>query len=402
MKNAFVASTVSACPENLIDSARIEVYLEKNGWQIVKNPAVADLLVLNTCGLVSYSVNCTLDAIRRLQEVSKKDSQLIAWGCLAKIDPDALREVYGGPAFGEDELFKLDEIIDAKTSINKVVANRLGSRYQYQGDTNGAWKDAYGVGVRLIKWYYGHFERKLNLCRPDDSSIFYIKTSTGCLNNCAYCVVRNSRGKIRSKSVDDIMNEFKDGLDRGYKEFSLLATDLGPHGRDLSYTLADLLQEMVKIDDDYRIGLRNVHPHYLERMLNEMEPALSTGKIWFMGIPLESGSDRILKLMRRSHTCEGFRNSLAFIKNVNPNITIRTQLMVGFPTETDEDFTETVNLFDEANFDFAEVYRFSARPGTEAYEMDSQVPENVARRRMEKLVLKVLTSTTRRELRKRF
>ncbi|MFC2028123.1 MiaB/RimO family radical SAM methylthiotransferase [Chloroflexota bacterium] len=402
MNNAFVASTMTACPENLIDSARVQVYLGKNGWRIVKDPAVADLIILNTCGLVNYSVNCSVDAVERLQRVSKKGAKFIAWGCLAKIDPEVLKQVYDGPIFGEDEIFKLDEIIKATTPINDVVANELGSRYQNQIKKNGTRKDAYGIGVSLIKWYYSYFERKLNLCRPSASSIFYIKTSTGCLNNCAYCVVRNSSGRIRSKSVDEIMVEFKNGLDKGYKEFSLLATDLGPHGRDLNYTLADLLREMVKVEGEYRIGLRNVNPHYLERMLNDMEPVLSSGKVWFIGIPLESGSNRILKSMRRNHTAEGFRKSLAFIKRTNPDITIRTQLMVGFPTETEGDFSETMQLFDEADLDFAEVYRFSSRPGTTAYEMDEQVPESVARRRLEKLVVKVLVSTTRRELGRRF
>jgi MiaB/RimO family radical SAM methylthiotransferase len=217
-----------------------------------------------------------------------------------------------------------------------------------------------------------------NLYRTEDGNIFYIKISTGCVGTCSYCGVRLSRGVIRSKKVEDIMEEFRRGLDQGFSEFALMGTDLGPFGLDRKVRLTDLLSEMLSIDGDYRIGLRNAHPRFVQRMLPDLIPLLSTGKIWYMGIAVESGSDPILKLMKRGYSVDDVREVVTAVKKACPDITLRTQMMVGFPSEGWSDFKNSLRLLRELQFDYTEVYRFSPRPGTCAAEMDKQVPTSVA------------------------
>lgn len=384
----------NGCPENIIDSARVRIYLEENGWQIVDDPTTADLVLFNACGLTNSCADRSLSIIKELQKNAKNDARVIVWGCLPKIDPEALRQVYQGPAFGERELHQLDEITGAVKPISEIIANEAGSRYRYEKYVG--WQRGCRFLVNLLGSYYLRLGRKMDLHRPDDSSVFYIKISTGCLGNCAYCAIRHSRGKIESKPLDKIMAEFRDGLSHGFKDFSLLGTDLGPHGRDLGYTLADLLGEMVREKGEYRIAVRNVHPYYLKQMLDELEPIFATGKIWYMGMACESGSNRILKLMRRNYTVEDFKECVRRVKRAYPDLIIRTQFMVGFPTETAQDYAESLRLLDEVKFDFVEVYRFSRRSGTAAEKMEGQVPYMVALSRRYRMLAKVQFDAMRR------
>lgn len=396
----------NGCPENRIDSARAQKYLKENGWLITEDHTKADLILFNACALNQESTNISLKIIQKIQEEKKSGSQLIVWGCLPKIDPEALKQKYNGPTFGERELSLLDQIIDNSRQIETITANYVLPRYPIN-ESLGRGSLIRFEGSPLIRPLKGlvmkwqeHLESKLNLCIPGDPSIFYIKVATGCLGACAYCGIRKSRGTIKSKSIEKVICEFKEGLQRGFKHFSLIGTDLGAYGRDLGYTLVDLLREMIKEKGDFKIGLRNVNPHYLKKMLNELIPILKTKRIWYLSSAAESGSNRILKLMRRNYTIEKFKECIQTIRRACPDILIRTQLIVGFPTETEQDFAETMHLLDDVVFDYVEVYKFSKRPGTPAENMKGQVPEQIKKQRFLKLYAKALLNRTPRKIKR--
>lgn len=233
----------------------------------------------------------------------------------------------------------------------------------------------------------------MNLCRENDPSIFYIKISTGCLSGCTYCGVRKSRGAVKSKIIEDVLHEFQEGLQKGFKHFSLLGTDLGAYGKDLHHTLTDLLEEILKLEGHYKIGLRNVNPYHLKGMLNELLP-IKSKRIWYMECAAESGSNRILELMKRNYSVEEYKDCIQAIGRVHPDIILRTQLMVGFPTETEQDFAETLHLLDHVALDYVEVYEYSECPGTLAITMRPKVPEQIKKQRFRKLFMKSLLNTT--------
>jgi tRNA A37 methylthiotransferase MiaB len=178
----------------------------------------------------------------------------------------------------------------------------------------------------------------------------------------------------------------------------LIGTDTGPYGKDLGYTLADLLKEIVKQEGNFKIGLRNVNPRYLKTMLKEFVPILESKRIWFMECAAESGSNRILGLMNRKCTIEEFKDCIQAVRTAYPGIMIRTQLMVGFPTETEQDFAETMRLLDDVIFDYAEVYKYSERPRTLAVNMEPKVPEQIKQQRFRKLYRKALLNRTPRKI----
>lgn len=378
----------NGCPENLIDSARVKAFLRENGWQIVAEPQKANLVVFNACAFSTRMENMSLEIIKDLKEKTDSQARLIVWGCLPKIDPAVLEQAYQRPSFGEDEITRFDEIIGANISVGDVTANEVCPRYYYQ--KSGLPNVIQQLPGRFLRRCYNYLDAKVDLYNRRDSDIFYIKVSSGCLGNCSYCAIRHSRGRIKSKPIDMIIAEFRHGLERGFHNFSLLGTDLGPQGRDLGYNLADLLGEMVKEKGEYRIGIRNVHPFFLKQMLDEITPVLATGKIWYMGMAAESGSDRILSLMGRNYTAADVRQCVQRVKKANPNIVIRTQFMVGFPTETERDFAESYRLLSTLDFDCVEVYVFSPRPNVPANQMPGQVPYRTALLRQSRMLGKML------------
>ena len=376
MKTAYITS--NGCPENQMDTARVRTYLESNGWSIVQDPTEADLILFNACGLLNAATNRSLSIVSELKEKAKNNSQVVVWGCLPKIDPEALATVYSGPSFNEVELHTLDEIIGAERSISDIVCNEVITGYQGKPSR---WERIRHFLPDMLTRSYRELDEKVNLAREGDPSIYYIKISTGCLDRCSYCAIRFSRGKLRSKPMEQIMTEFRSGLHRGFREFSLMGTDLGVQGMDLGYNLADLLAEMVKEEGDFKISIRNTHPYYLKNMLKEIEPVFSSGKIHFLGIPAQSGNNRILELMGRHYTSEDVKECVSTIRRADPSVLLRTQMMVGFPTETRRDYYDSIKLLNETRFDFAEVYIYSPRPETAAADMDGQVSKTVSKLR---------------------
>lgn len=377
----------TGCPESRIDSTRVKNFLIENGWTITDAVEEADLILFRACGLINRPIENSIQVIRKLNAEKKRNAQFIVWGCLPKSNIKALRTVYKGITFGEDEIDILDKILEAKKPIAKVTANSCMPLFELKP-------------VRLIAKLDAFFSNKFSIAKSE--SIFEIKASTGCLGNCSFCNVRRSRGLVHSKSIEEIITEFRNGLDKGFRYFGLLATDLGAYGRDLGHNLVDLLVELTKEKGDYKIGLRNINPYFLSEMFEELRPILASGKIWFLSSAAESGSDRILKLMHRKYQIQDFIECIRILNNEYPNILLRTQLIVGFPTETNEDFLMTKKLIDELKFDWVEIYEFSPNNGTPAATMTDQVPEHTKVTRWRQLYLKTRLQRPHKKLRQIF
>lgn len=371
-KKACVLCT--GCPESRIDSTRVKNFLIENGWTISDKVEEADSVLFRACGLTNAAIEHSIQVIRSLKAKKKVNAKFIVWGCLPKINREALRTVYNGITFGEDEVNILDKILEAKKPIAEVTANSCMPIFELKPP---------GLKDKLVNKLVS---KKCSIAGSE--SIFQIKVSTGCLGNCSFCNVRKSRGILRSKTIGEIIAEFQDGLDKGFRYFGLLGTDLGAYGRDLGHNLVDLLVELTKEKGDYKIGLRNINPYFLIKMFEELRPIFASGKIWFLSSAAESGSDRILKLMRRRYKIQDFIECIRILNNEYPNILLRTQLIVGFPPETNEDFQMTRKLIDELKFDWVEIYKFSPNNGTPAAKMTNQVPEHTKVTRYRQLFLK--------------
>ena len=276
--------------------------------------------------------------------------------CLPKINKSRLREVHQGFTF-EHEIEQLTEIIESKTNAHDTYANHLAPRahvstaQRLRVSNLKKLLSLMSIKEKLTEPYRHNLDQAINVFGPHS---FCIKVSTGCPNACSYCAVKISRGELRSKPIDRIVEEFEEGLARGYKEFALLGTDVGAYGRDQGATLVDLLRELVKSKGDYEIRVRNIQPRFLMEMMPELREILRSGKISYLSSAAQSGNNRILGLMRRGYRIEDYKEAILTLRREFPRLKIRTQIMVGFPGETEEEFQDTLRLLDEVSFDILE------------------------------------------------
>jgi threonylcarbamoyladenosine tRNA methylthiotransferase CDKAL1 len=383
--------TTNGCPENRIDLARMREFLIENGWEVVDSLEESDLILFNACGLTSASEENSTRIISELNFKKKPSTELIVCGCLPQINNNRLREVYQNKTFRSDDIQVLANALNIKTNPDNTYANYLLPRYS----------DAYKNGRRIpnlkklfsmatIKKklffdYYRELCEAINVFHPYS---FCIKISTGCLTNCSYCAVRISRGTLKSKPLNKVVHEFEDGIAKGFTEFSLIGTDTGSYGRDQGITLVTLLRELLTRGGNYQIRLRNIQPRFLIEMMPDLRDLFKSGKISYIGTAVQSGNNRILKLMNRKYTIEEYKEAIRLINEEFPHIQIRTQIMVGFPSETEEEYQDSVRLLDELSFDIVEVYLYSPRPNTKAAKIKEQVPRKVAEKRHSNLLLK--------------
>jgi tRNA A37 methylthiotransferase MiaB len=383
--------TTNGCPENRIDLARMQEFLIGNRWEIANSIEESDLILFNACALTHGMQESSMKIISELNFRKKPSTELIVCGCLPKINNNRLREVYKNITFGSDEIEILSEALKIQANPENICANYLLPRYN-NGHAN-RWRipnlkklfSMSAIKRKLFYNYYRHLCDAINVFHPYS---FCIKISTGCLTNCSYCAVRISRGILKSKPLNTIIHEFEEGLAKGFSEFSLIGTDTGSYGRDQGITLVTLLKELLLKEGDYQIRLRNIQPRFLIEIMPELQELFKNGKISYISSAVQSGNNRILKLMNRGYRIEDYKDTIRLINKEFPQIQIRTQIMVGFPSETEEEYQDSVRLLDELNFDIVETYLYSPRPNTKAAKIKEQVPRNVAEKRYTNLFLK--------------
>jgi tRNA A37 methylthiotransferase MiaB len=378
----------NGCIEGQLSSTRVQRFLVQNGVRITTDSAEADLMIFYACGLTEKRERDSLSAIKNLQARMRPGAQLIVWGCLPKINPQSLREVYGGPLLGPYDTAFFEGLLGKLNVSFDSVGEAFGADMLVTKKSSRRWEDYGGAlpwTMTLPEHAWDHLRRRARKNTP-----FWIRVSSGCTGRCTYCSERCAFGRIRSRPINDIVHDFERGLRDGYNRFSLLATDLGAYGTDIGCSLPELLSEMISTDlkSEYEIELNQVEAHSLSLMRPSLDDVFASGKIGLLNSPVQSGSDRILRLMGRAHTSEEWKNCMLGIRRKFPAIRLSTHFMVGFPTETEEDFEATSKLLDHLFLDVITVFRFSARPTTPAGRIPGQISEATKELRARKLLQK--------------
>lgn len=388
----------NGCPESRIDVSIAETFFKNKGFKVTKDYVDADLIFFYACALTNKNEEQSLKIIAEYENSLNKNQRLVVCGCLPRINIEKLKLHYHGlicPGYDLKD-FLPNEYISKNITANYlgqiVRPNTKNSVYYYRYEGTKLDK----LFKRLAAGWYDYLGSRINLLNRE-KSVFFIKIVNGCVNNCSYCAVKNSRGFVKSKSIDDVISEFKMGLKKGFKKFALMGTDIGSYGLDIGSDLTILLQSLLSEMGDFKIYLRNLNPARLKALGDIFFNVIKSKKIKYIELPVQSGSNRILKLMKRNYSIEEYKNIVKKIREVNPSLIIRTQIIAGFPTETAEDFALTLKLLDDVIFDFIEVYEFSARPGTLAFKME-QVPKEIIRQRFICLYKKSLLNHTLRKL----
>jgi tRNA A37 methylthiotransferase MiaB len=388
MKKIFVYVDEAACRKRLLDAGRICTYLSKKNYQIVYKPKDAQMIIFITCAVFQKITEHSLKIIKKFQ---KYDAELIVAGCLPAIDQEKLNEVFDGRTLITknldeiDRFFPSDEIKFCNIDDTNILFPNIN-----ESSFTGVLKQITSRITKIetiINQIKEHILKNLfsenSFIYLEFSNIFYfIRIAEGCLGNCSYCSIKKATGSISSKPLDQCLREFKKGLEDGYRKFVILAEDVGAYGLDVTDSLPKLLDHLTMNPGEYKISIKSIHPCWLVKCIDELEDLLKREKIVFIGIPIQSGSSRILKLMNRYSNTENMKDAIRRVKQSFPEISLYTHVIVGFPSETYDEFSESLDFINNSSIDSGYIYVFSSKPGTEAEKIEPKIPEKEIRNRL--------------------
>ena len=352
------------CQMNEHDSERIAGLLESEGYTAAGSPDSADLVVVNTCAIRENADDRLYGTLGHLKAEKRRRPELriAVGGCGVQKDKHAVLEKapWVDVAFGTFAVAELPQLLELRRRTGVPAFE-----FREQTETFPS-----ALPSRRRQSFHG-----------------WVSISVGCDNACTFCIVPLVRGRQVSRSVEDVLGEVRRLVDDGVVEATLLGQNVNTYGRDLDGRplFAALLRALDDVDGLRRVRFTSPHPH---DFTPDVVDTIASSRVVCEHIhfPLQSGSDRLLARMRRSYRIERYLGWLERIREAVPGIAVSTDIIVGFPGETEEDFQETLRAVEAARFDSAYTFRYSTRTGTEAASFPDQVPEAVVQNRFERLV----------------
>lgn len=354
------------CQMNELDSEIMVGQLEKRGLVRCEEEENADLLIFNTCSirdLAERKVMGKLGKLGNLARIKERRAIIGVTGCMANAK--------------KETLFRKLPHVDFVLGTNNI------------GDLNHVLDDVIETGKQSIRTD-DLFEENLDYLgsKRDDKVKAFVSIIRGCDKFCTYCVVPYTRGKEVSRPAESIIEECKHLVDQGYKEITLLGQNVNSYGKDLKEAnclFHDLLYKIDAIPGMGRVRFMTSHPVDITRELMEAIRDLPS-LCEFVHFPLQAGSDRILKKMHRIYTVEQYLEKVSMLRSIVPNVSLGTDIIVGFPTETEADFEETYRLMKEIEYSVAFLFAYSPRKGTPAIRWNDDIPEEVKQERLQRLL----------------
>lgn len=321
------------CTANKADSHRIMHLLASQGHIFIDNLDYADLVVVNTCTVTQTTQQKVLKYINFLSDLGK---DVVVAGCLPAAQPDIMDGIdYPSvtPASLDDITYIVsNNFVDSNVGSNCTTAPTAPTLYD----------------VPILEGVTG-----------------IVSISQGCLGQCSYCIVKQSRGKLVSRPVPDIVNEIRLLVQQGAREIQLTSQDISAYGMDMDVRLPELLHAVTAVDGDYMIRVGMMNPFTVIGIIDDVIESFKSPHIFkFLHIPIQSGSDKVLQHMNRKHTAEEFKYIIDTFRNHFPGIVISTDFIVGYPIETEQDFNDTLKLLQKIRPQKVNITRYSPRPNT--------------------------------------
>lgn len=348
------------CKVNSFESMSYVESFKKAGYTLVNENDVADIYIINSCAVTNAAARKTRSRVNRAHRLNK-DALIVLVGCYAQVEADLLLENQ-----------KIDLLVGSnqKANLTSLVKQVLKGKH------------VLAVDIEERDFEY----ETLPISNFENQKRAFLKVQDGCDQFCAYCIIPFARGKERSEDLDVIISNAKFLVSNDSKEIVLSGIHTGRYGKGLDLTLYDLMQALlIKVAGIERLRVSSIE--VLEINANIIQLAKDNDVIanhWH--IPLQSGSNKILKLMNRRYTSLDYKDKILEIRSKLPNVAISADVIVGYPSETDEDFLETYNFIKDLGLSFLHVFPYSPKSGTPAAQMPDQVNGNVKRERVRKLL----------------
>lgn len=342
------------CKVNIYESEVVTDLLKKGGYEIVPFEDEADIYTINTCSVTNESDKKSRKMINRAKK-NNSEAIIVVMGCYSQVSSD---DIEADIILGNKDKSKIVEI------LNDFIRDRESKKIIYDLSS-----------VEFEKMEISHF---------DNHTRAFVKIQDGCNAFCSYCIIPYTRGRVRSKNKEDVIEEVSRLVKDGYKEIVLTGIHTGRYGIDINSSLYELLCELVKIPNIYRIRLSSIE-------INEVTPEIidlyKNNKIMarHLHVPLQSGSNKILKLMNRRYNKEEFMKMIDKLREIE-DISLTTDLIVGFPNETDDDFEETMDTLKKIHFTKIHTFPYSRRRGTVADKMDGHISGDIKKKRVHEVI----------------
>lgn len=342
------------CSASFSDSEICAGQLSQAGYSIVDNPKDSDVNVIVTCTVKTATAN---RMSHRIKKLSENNSALVVAGCMPKTQAKEIKKLNPNASLmGPDSIDQITDIVNS--TLNGTPLIQLGKSTKPK--------------ILLPKI-------RIN------PVIDIVEIGTGCLSSCTFCQVKIAKGTLISYPPDAIVEQIQKSTDSGCREIWLTSTDNGCYGMDMSMDLADLLTSIVDIQNNFLVRVGMMNPMHTKKKFHKLFNIFSHDKIYkFLHIPVQSGNNRVLKSMLRGHSREDYILMCSSFREKFPLSSIATDIIVGYPTESDEEFRDTVKLIKSTQPDVVNLSKYGARPGTKAIEME-QVPNSTINARSKSL-----------------
>ena len=332
------------CKVNQYETQEMSELLEKNGYTIIYNATEADVAVVNSCTVTAESVRKTRQIIRKLKK-QKSDNIIVLTGCASQAEP---------------------HIIDDLPEVDIFMGNRSNI---YIADAIKEYLSTSKKLTKRIEHLTGDAFCGIGISRFDGHTRAFLKIQDGCDRFCSYCLIPIARGRSRSRALEDIDNELKALSENGYSEIVFVGINLSDYGKNTPYSLPDALLLAEKYDGIKRVRLGSLEPdHITDEMIERLKSVTKLCPQFHISV--QSGCNSVLKAMNRHYTAEEYEHLANKLRETFSDATITTDVLVGFPTETEEDFNTTVEFVKRVGFEKAHVFPYSVREGTKAAKME--------------------------------
>ena len=358
-----IAFHTLGCKVNQYETEALKEKFVQKGYEIVSDEERADIYVINTCTVTNLADRKSRQFIRKARRLNE-DAVIAVTGCYAETDPDEVSSIEGvSIVCGTGEKAELPNYIERYMSEKGVVVEGAGDMERL----NSYHSDGIITGM-------------------DSRTRAYIKIEEGCDRFCSYCIIPYARGKVRSRSLAEIKEETQGLLNRGFKEIVLTGINTALYGKDIGFDgIEPLIAELDAMPDNFRIRLSSLEPTVINK--EQVRSLLKYKKLCpHLHLSIQSGSDNTLSSMARRYTRQEYLEIVKELRAFDPHYGITTDIIVGFPGESEEDFAESLSICDEAKFVKVHAFKYSPRRGTRAAEMKNQVHGEIKNRRSQALI----------------
>lgn len=378
MKKVYIET--NGCAVLRHETYKIAKYVELNGYEEVSNPKEADYIIMTGCAVIDANEDFAIESIKRLYNENREHAKIIVAGCISTIASKRINSISNEIIqINNNDMDKFDEYFYSTEKIQSVDFNINPKRHHSFGDPliivdeeedeDKAFVEKIDeiTGTKKSISQFNYSTRGKHLWRELD--LFEIKVASGCTGKCSYCATKLAIGDFKSVCADRIISQAIEAKKTGYKRIMLMGDEIGAWN-EKGKNIIDLINDILKIDPDFKIGIRYIQPDIIVKYYDKFKELFSKGNIYYFCAAFQSGSERILKLMNRNPNIEPFIKCMEDMEKNNYPVLRHTQIIVGFPTETELDVLKTLKVLQRASFDHVTISAYSRRKGTKAYELE--------------------------------